>query len=376
MTSRTRLATALVAAALALSACSSGGSDRSGPSTSAGQQATSTTEASAGSGSGAPTDSTAKDGGGGDTAEVSSVGTFGVGMASFDFDDPSRQTPANGSAPAHPGRHLVGLVWYPSTGKAPGGDKVPEATEGVAAHAGRFPLVIFSHGVTGKATFYNQILRAWASAGYVVVAPDYPLSNLDAPGGPTVSDVGQQPGDASFVLDQFLGDAKPAKELPAPLAKVADHIDGDHIAAVGHSLGAITSLGLGYATCCTDDRIDAVAEFAGIVLPLQQKPSPDPKVTDRPLLIIHGDRDGTVGYANGQAAFKDVEVPRWFITLPGGGHIPPYLAGRSGPQATLVVDATLDFLDAELKGDPDGIDRMEALVTEAGPKVATIESAG
>ncbi|MGI8709494.1 MAG: alpha/beta hydrolase family protein, partial [Acidimicrobiales bacterium] len=263
MTSRTRLATAVVAAVLALSACSSGGSDRSGPSTSAGQQATSTTEAPAGSGSGAPADSTTssttKDGGGGDTAEVSSVGTFGVGMASFDFEDPSRQTPANGSAAAHPGRQLVGLVWYPSTGKAPGGDKVPEAAEGAAAHTGRFPLVIFSHGVTGKATFYNQVLRAWASAGYVVVAPDYPLSNLDAPGGPTVSDVGQQPGDASFVLDQFLGDAKSAKELPAPLAKVADHIDGDHIAAVGHSLGAITSLGLGYATCCTDDRIDAVA---------------------------------------------------------------------------------------------------------------------
>lgn len=368
MTSPRRLPIVLVALALLVAACSSGDTTAGSTSTtragSTPKAGVTTTEVGA---------TTTANGGGTAEAKAVPVGTYGVGLASFAFEDPSRPTPANGTFPAHPGRKLPVLAWYPTTAKGPGGGKVPDAVKGAEPGPGRFPVVIFSHGVTGKATFYNAPLRAWASAGYVVVAPDYPLSNLDAPGGPTVTDVGEQPADASFVLDQFIG---PAAKRPSAAATLAAHLDAAHVAAVGHSLGAITSLGIGYGTCCVDDRVDAVAEFAGIVLPLKNKPSPDPKVTDRPLLIIHGDKDGTVAYKNGESAFAKVKVPRWFITLPGAPHIPPYLTGRSGPQPTIVVDATLDFLDAELKGDTAGIDRMEAAVAKAGPTVATIKSAG
>ncbi|MGI8754957.1 MAG: alpha/beta hydrolase family protein [Acidimicrobiales bacterium] len=365
MTSPRRLPIVLVALALLVGACSSGGSTSTSGSTS-----TAPHGSTARSG---VTTTSRTEGGGKAKAKPAAVGTYAVGLASFAFEDPSRSTPANGTYEAHPGRKLPVLAWYPSGTKGPGGGKVPDAVKGAQPGPGHFPVIIFSHGVTGKATFYNAPLRAWASAGYVVVAPDYPLSNLDAPGGPTVIDVGQQPADASFVLDQFVG---PAAKRPPATATLAAHVDAAHIAAVGHSLGAITSLGIGYGTCCVDDRIDAVAEFAGIVLALQNKPSPDPKVTDRPLLIIHGTKDGTVVYKNGEDTFAKVKVPRWFITLPDAPHIPPYLIGRSGPQPTVVVDATLDFLDAELKGDTAGIDRMEAVVAKAGPKVATIKSAG
>jgi hypothetical protein len=43
-------------------------------------------------------------------------------------------------------------------------------------------------------------LSRWAGAGYVVAAPDFPLSNGRAPGGPSFTDFVAQPGDMSFVI--------------------------------------------------------------------------------------------------------------------------------------------------------------------------------
>ncbi len=307
-------------------------------------------------------------------AAVAPIGKYPVGTTQVDLVDTSRGTPANGSAPATDGRKLPTVVFYPAAGDpaASTGGGQAKSVDGAPARDGRYPLIVFSHGVTGRGIFYRGELQSWASAGYVVIAPDYPLSNYDSPGGPTTNDVGNQPADASFLIDTFLDEAG-----DTPAAKVAKQIDPAHIGAAGHSLGAITSLGLGYLPCCTDDRIAAVASWAGAFLPLQDgKAKPDPSVTDRPLLLVHGDQDPTVPYRASVSSFAKVASPRWFVTLPGQGHVDPYLSPGTSAAAALVTQVTLDFFDAQLKGDATGISRLEAAVAAAGADEATIESAG
>lgn len=294
-------------------------------------------------------------------------GTYAVGFRSFDLTDESRDTPANGDAPGTDGRVLPTLAYYPTEGDA---GSSAEPTEDADFLDGRFPLIVFSHGLTGRAPFYQGEIAAMASAGYLVLATDYPLSNADAPGGPTFSDVANQPGDASYLLDVFLD-----PDAEEPVAAVGAHIDEEHIGAVGHSLGAMTSLGLGYSECCADDRVDAVASWAGAFLPFKDGANPGPD-EDRPLLLVHGDDDGTVPYASSASAFDAVAGPRWFITLPGSPHSTPFLTPGEGPVAQAVTTATIDFFDAQVKDDPDGIERMEQVVADAGPEHATIESAG
>jgi len=51
---------------------------------------------------------------------------------------------------------------------------------------------------------YAPLLRAIASAGYVVAAPIFPLTNTHALGGPNEADLVNQPRDVSFVITKLL----------------------------------------------------------------------------------------------------------------------------------------------------------------------------
>jgi pimeloyl-ACP methyl ester carboxylesterase len=312
-----------------------------------------------------------------DPAPAVPVGTYAVGEAHLTFVDRTRDTAANGEAKASKGRKLPTIVWYPS-GSTPAKDpKAPLVQRDAAPRAGHYPLVVFGHGVTATADLYASSLAAFASAGYVVVAPDFPLSSAASPGGPTISDVGNQPGDMSFLIDRFTGVplATASGSAPDGLGRLAELVDKERIATGGHSLGAITALGAGYASCCVDDRVDTVFDWAGGLYPLLGKSSPDTSVTYRPLLIIHGDEDEVVPYAKGTEAFRKIRSARWFITLKEGGHVPAFLAGFAQTHSALVIRTTLDFLDAQLKGRADGIDDLKAAVKAAGPDQATLRTA-
>ena len=82
-------------------------------------------------------------------------------------------------------RTVVTIVRYPSTG-------------------GPYPLVVFGHGFALTPATYATLLRAWASAGYVVAAPVFPLGNANAPGGPNESDLVNQPADMRLVITRLL----------------------------------------------------------------------------------------------------------------------------------------------------------------------------
>ena len=123
---------------------------------------------------------------------------FAVGEVTDTFVDTHRTTPAWNQSPALPTRTLVTTILYPATGAA-GGDPTPGAAPDKAA--GPFPLIVFAHGLGGTPQGYITLLTDWASEGFVVAAPLFPLSNGNVPGGPDAGDVVNQPEDMSYVIN-------------------------------------------------------------------------------------------------------------------------------------------------------------------------------
>ena len=271
------------------------------------------------------------------------AGPFAVGVRDYTFVDKSRPTKAHNGQPAQPTRTLPTRLWYPAKG-APGGPDVQNAKADLAH--GPYPLVVFSHGFGANGPAYGFFIRQWTEAGYVVAAPTFPLTHAGTPGGPDVSDYNQQPADVSFVITKLLN--KNAK----PTSAIHGVIDPNEIAASGHSLGAVTTLGVTYSNgCCRDLRIKAALPFAGIELPFGDGSYQFPPV---PMLYAHGTADGTLNYSNGQKIYADASPPKWFVTLIGGGHTNIFV-DKWGP----VLNASaIDFMDFYLKGDASGRDRL------------------
>lgn len=273
-------------------------------------------------------------GGSGTTASAPGVPVGGFKVARLDqtFVDTRRPTPANNEAPAQPSRTLQTTVHYPDT-----------------AEGGPFPLVIFAHGFTASPAAYQPLLDAWAAAGYVVAAPAFPLSNGQAPGGPTQNDIVNQPGDVSFLITELTA----LRDGP-----LAGRIDASRVGVAGHSMGGVTTLGVFANTCCRDDRVRAAIVMAGNEVPL-----PDGKYTVRdstPSLFIHGDADDLIAVGRGREAFAHAPAPKFFVTLIGAGHSPPFGGRTENPTGEVVVRTTIDFFDHYLKGEAASLGRLKA----------------
>ncbi|MEV7230440.1 chlorophyllase [Polymorphospora sp. NPDC051019] len=275
-------------------------------------------------------------------------------------DAPSAPAPATasaapvtpGAAPAEPfavgvrqldlardGRALPVTVWYPAAGE-PGG--TPRS--GARAATGRFPVVAFSHGLTGTPQDYAAVLTRWAAAGFVVAAPRFPKTSGTATQ-PDVFDVLNQPADVSYVVTEVLAlDGRDGDPLAGRLAT-------DRVAAAGHSAGGITTLGL--FTLARDERLDAGIVLAGSALGVGTTFS-GPAA---PQLFVHGELDEVVSYASGKAAYDQVPWPKAMLSLPDGDHGRSLL--RTGdPAFEVVVETTTDFLRWTLYGDPDARHRL------------------
>jgi fermentation-respiration switch protein FrsA (DUF1100 family) len=144
--------------------------------------------------------------------------------------------------------------------------------------------------------------------------------------------VSQQPADATFVLSSFV-ELSAATDDP-----LSGHVDRQKVFAAGHSLGAMTTVGL-FNECCRDGRLDGGIVLAGNAL---RFPKPF-AATKGPLLFVHGDRDATIPISSGKAAFDHARGPKAFVTLEGAGHITPYIRLEDRYFDT-VTEITLDFL--------------------------------
>ena len=185
------------------------------------------------------------------------------------------------SAYSEPGPHPVGVttmqlakgplvdVWYPAVEGTTGTetydvrDFTPPAIkalltgEAAATYSyaagrdadlaeGEHPVVLFSHGYTGirlQSTFLTSHLASW---GMIVVSPDHPSRDLTNVLAATAS------GDRADSVDDLLQSLDLiTAEGDDPASLFADHVDVEHVAAVGHSAGGGTILG-----AADDPRVD------------------------------------------------------------------------------------------------------------------------
>jgi dienelactone hydrolase len=217
---------------------------------------------------------------------------------------------------------------------------------------GPFPLVVVAHGQSGNPSKMSQLIQAWASSGYVVAAPVFPLTSNQAPV-QAVGDYVNQPADVSFVIDQVLARSEDDGAL-------AGLVDDEHIGVAGLSLGGATVYALAFNSCCRDERIDAVLVMAGLVLPFDGTYE-SPSV---PLLVIHGNGDD-----GGRELYSMAGSPKLFVTIERPVHSPPF-EDPEDPADALVVQVTVDFFRAYLYEQASALDDLAAAIV---PGTATLE---
>lgn len=210
------------------------------------------------------------------------------------------------------------------------------------------PLIVHGHGINGHPNKFTELLTAWAEAGYVVVAPAFPVSNGEDPGEAHFSDYINQPADMSFVIDEVLRLA--GEDHPV----LGGRVDPEVIGASGLSLGGITVAGVGFADCCRDDRIDAAIIMDSLLLPFEDE---TPVLEGMPLLFLHLTEDDITPYDAGLASYEGAGTPKYMVTLIGEGHGQPF-EDTPSPYDELVVTTTLAFWDTYLRGDPAAIDEL------------------
>ncbi len=246
-------------------------------------------------------------------------------------------------------RPLRTVVWYPATG--PAGSAV---TTGAVVAGGRFPVLLFSHGLGADPESYAAGTTRLAAAGFVVVAPAYPNTNGSSdPMNPI--DVVNQPADASAVLDAVLAlDSRAGDPL-------AGHLRTTMVAAIGHSGGGYTTTGL-FGVDRDPRLVAGVVLSGGVIGGFRGTPAP--------LLFVHGDHDAVVPYSAGRSAFTAVPWPRAMLTEIGGGHA-DYLDPDDRGFAPMLATVT-DFLRWTLYGDAAAHARLAA--DGSKPGVTRLES--
>ena len=271
---------------------------------------------------------------------------FAVGLIRIRLVDRSRviRLPGHGREP----RTLVTYVRYPASG-APSAREVAGAPPDRSAAP--YPLVVFGHGFQRTPKPYSRLLHAWASAGYVVAAPTFPLENANAPGGPDENDLVNQPDDVSFVISRLIAISAAGSGAMRGL------VDPRHIAAAGHSDGGETALAATYDRGFRDPRIDAAVILSGARIPGTDVLAFGPR--SRPLLAAQGTADVVNPPHETYAFFAAARRPKYLLKLLGAAHEPPYESQQ--PQLGIVERVTIAFLDRYLGGRSVSARRLQRL---------------
>lgn len=249
-------------------------------------------------------------------------------------------------------RELPLRVFYPQSGR-------------------RLPVVLFSHGAYSSGQDYDPLLRAWAAAGYVVLAPTHRDSTRLG-----VSRGSNDPRFFGWRLEDMEAVASSLAQIAARVPALATRVDATRMAATGHSFGGLVAQTLGGATYLDLDTgqtasrrlagVRAVIIFsgAGVMEPLLRPQ--DFAALSLPTLVTVGTEDlaqapALSGYAWRRQPF-DLVPPgsKYLLTLEGADH---YLGGAVGrddlprsPNASRYVGAfnatSLAFLDRYLRGRP------------------------
>jgi predicted dienelactone hydrolase len=108
---------------------------------------------------------------------------------------------------------------------------------------GKYPLIVFSHGLRGSMDSYDPLIKTWVSHGYICIQPNHADSFQyfkDKPreafqiNASTFTNWSQRPQEMSMVIDRI-------SEIERQVPGLAQTIDLAHIGMGGHSYGAHTS---------------------------------------------------------------------------------------------------------------------------------------
>ena len=287
-----------------------------------------------------------------DAPELASLGQFAIGYRTLVLVD---RNAVDLVAP-HADRRLTIDLWYPasqSRGAKPvtyrgtfpqenPGPPVAYTVPGLALGnakpaAGRYPLVIVSHGRSNTTAALSWLTENLASKGYVVAAIRHgDLPRTEAAEGPEI--LLRRPLDLAFV----------ARSLQESLAREG-LVDPTRTALIGYSMGGYGVLtGAGAVL----DPLGGPGKWVpgGLLLPYAQGGSLQASLhvsnlkaviaiapwggsvgawgttglaeISAPLLLIAGDRDHTVDYPSGARAVFDaaVHARRYLLTYKGAGH--------------------------------------------------------
>lgn len=225
--------------------------------------------------------------------------TEGILRHELSLVDSSRPTPSNGTTDERDSRTLRVVVWD--------GPALP----------GPLPILLMAHGFDGSPDKYEAFASAVAGEGFVVVAPEFPLTHYGVPGGPQpgMIDLEHMPGDLSFVLDAL---TEAASEPCDPLFQ---RLDMERVTALGHSLGGAVLTRATRHSCCLEPRIDTTI-FLAAATAVNEIFFPDDtlEATGPPTLVVHGREDDVVDLEASEELYGAITPPKAFLVLEGTGH--------------------------------------------------------
>ncbi len=238
----------------------------------------------------------------------------GIGVRHITLTDESRAIKASMGFAGSTVRRIDVTLWYPAETRP--GDSAENAAPAKGPPA---PLIIYSHGTYGRADNAMHLVNHLVRAGYIVAAPDYPLSSRAAYtkiSGADPTDVVNQVKDLHFIIDKLLADGT-----------VSPLFDHDRIATMGHSLGAVTSYFASFAGGVRDPRIKATV-LLGAGDPVQAALSANMGLTytwnaaaSVPVLFMSAEHD-VFARITGRpyAAYMRLEKPKYEVMVAGGVH--------------------------------------------------------
>jgi hypothetical protein len=213
---------------------------------------------------------------------------------------------------------------------------------------------MFAPGFDNLSITYGPLLRAIASAGYLVVGVDSPGTSSYFPGTPTSADIGNNTIDLSAALDNIEAGA------------FGGRVDRWAVAAVGHSDGGSAVANLALNRAYLSNRFNAYVVLSGGI-PVGQVPGAFGARNNGPMLVMIGSHDEFGNYtpqpAGGgtELVYRTAGSSRVLVTLAGATHFSAYIG--AGPQADDTRAAITNFLNAAEKHQASARDAFAAEVS-------------
>jgi predicted dienelactone hydrolase len=235
------------------------------------------------------------------TPDVTAPGPYAVGRTTITFTKPSVTT-------GDP-RPLATVIWYPAEpgSGTPAGSVLADAL----VKRGRWPLLLFSHGLCGvpmQSTFFTIRMASW---GFVVAAPPHPGGELIDGFPQCVQSLNDsfenRLPDIQFVIDQLLA----ANRQPG--SRFARHLKPRRIGMSGHSFGGQTTMRVAAA----DPRVRAALALA----PALYGDNVSALHVTIPTMIMTGDEDTLAPFdTNARPYYAELFGPRFLVEILNTGH--------------------------------------------------------